>query len=72
VAGLLLSGAALVGCHDDHGGGSTSPSPQGTNFSTLTQEIFVEGADTTPINFDKLTIIYDVNDDPTAFDGLLT
>ena len=66
-----LAVAALAGCHDDHGGSSTTPPPASTQFSVFAKTVFAEGPDTVPINFDNVNLVYDVDDDPTAFDALL-
>jgi hypothetical protein len=40
-------------------------------WSTFVEHVFSNGGDTTPIPLDGLTFNFDVDDDPTAFDGLL-
>jgi hypothetical protein len=73
--------AAAVGCSGGgNGGGSTStsttttptpPATPSTDFSTLVYSVFAQPANSQPVSLDNLTIVYDVNNEPTDFDGLL-
>jgi hypothetical protein len=75
VAAAALAAAALAGCHDDHNGSSpTQPppaAPAAVVWSTFVEQVFSNAANSTPINFDGFTFDFDVDDDPTAFNGLL-
>jgi hypothetical protein len=75
VAAAALAAAALAGCHDDHNNGnSPTPPPSAAPalvWSTFVEQVFSNAANTTPINLDGLTFDFDVDDDPTAFNGLL-
>lgn len=74
-AGAML--AAVVGCSGGGGGSPamTTPTPpatqQSTDFSSLVYMIYGQPANSQPVSLDNLTIVYDVNDDPTDFNGLL-
>lgn len=71
---VVFGVAALGGCNGDGTVGPQAP-PANTNnsenFSTLATQIYAQSANSTPFNFENVTIVYDVNDDPTAFDALL-
>jgi len=70
-AGLLCA-ATLGGCNDNHGSIAGPPAAsQPAIFSAFVTQIFSTDADATPVSVD-LTLNYDVDNDPTAFDGLLT
>jgi hypothetical protein len=73
-AAAALAAAALAGCHDDHNGSSPPQPPPAAPalvWSTFVEQVFSNAANTTPINLDGLTFDFDVDDDPTAFNGLL-
>lgn len=73
VAVALGAAAFLAACHDSGGGSSSTPATSTTtteNFSTLATTTFKAQANSTPVNYDNLNIVYDVNDDPTAFNAL--
>jgi hypothetical protein len=73
-AAAAVAAALLAGCHDDHQGGSTSPPAAGVPplaWSTFVKQVFSNDANTTPVNLDGLSFDFDVDNDPTAFDGLL-
>jgi len=65
--------AALAACHDDNSASSPPPPPpnQTVDFSTFAANAFAQSANSTPVSLDNVTFNYDVNDDPTAFDGLI-
>jgi hypothetical protein len=70
-AGLLCA-TLLGGCNDNHGSIAGPPAaPQPAIFSAFVTQIFGTDANATPVSVD-LTLDYDVDNDPTAFDGLLT
>ena len=68
-----LGGAAfLSACNNSDRSAARPPAPGSTeNFSSFATQTFKAGANATPINFDQVTLVYDVNDDPSAFDTLL-
>ena len=70
-----ISAVAFLGaCHHDNAPTPppTPPPPSSSvKFSTFATDTFKASAFSTPVNFDTLTLQYDVNDDPTAFDALL-
>lgn len=67
-----VAAGLLGGCHDDHGSGSTPPSTgQTENFSSFATQTFKADASSQPVSLDNITLVYDVNDDPTAFAALL-
>ena len=71
-AAALLSAAALCGCQNSQSSASSTPmAPQATNFSAFAMEIFSASADTAPVNLNGVEFNFDVDNDPTAFDGLL-
>lgn len=68
----LLSAAALAGCNDNPGNVPSMPAaPQPAIFSGYVMQIFRTDADATPVSVD-VELNFDVDNDPTAFDGLLT
>jgi hypothetical protein len=78
-ASAMLAAAVMVGCRGGGANGEPQTStptppaaPQTTAFSTFTKAVFAESADSTPQSLDNVTFDFDVDDDPTAFDGLLT
>jgi hypothetical protein len=77
-ASALLAAAAVAGCHGDGDNGAAvttptaPPATQMTQFSTFTKSVFAQSVDSTPQSLDNVTFNFDVDDDPTAFDGLLT
>jgi hypothetical protein len=74
LAAAALAAAALAGCHDDHNGSSPPQAPPvapALVWSTFVEQVFSNAANTTPVNLDGLTFDFDVDDDPTAFNGLL-
>jgi hypothetical protein len=68
-----LAAAALAGCHDNNEGGNPSQPPTGSAvmWSAFVKQVYAYGPNTTPVNLDGLTFDFDVDNDPTAFDGLL-
>jgi len=69
---VTLIGAALSGCNNDDGG-STPPqvSNPTQNFSSFVETTFEQPANSTPVNLDDVYVLFDVNNDPTAFNALL-
>ncbi len=65
--------ASLSACHDDNNSASAPAPATNTpeNFSTFAARTFQQPANSTPVNFDKITLLYDVNTDPNAFNALL-
>jgi hypothetical protein len=72
LAAASVAVATLAGCGG--GGGGTVPPlvvPQETiDFATFANEAFSQSANSIPVSVD-LNFTFDVNDDPTAFDGLI-
>jgi hypothetical protein len=71
-AAALLCAAALDGCSDNQDHMTGPPAArQPAIFSAFVTQIFGTDANATPVSVD-VTLSYDVDNDPTAFDGLLT
>jgi hypothetical protein len=71
IAAGIVSMGALTACHDDDHPGSATPATTTENFSTFAKETFAMDANAPPRNFDDVTLVADVDTDPTAFDALL-
>jgi hypothetical protein len=73
LAATSLVAASLAACHDGNSGSSPSTPPpnQTTQFSAFAEQAFAAGPNSAPVSLDNVTFNYDVNDDPTAFDGLI-
>jgi hypothetical protein len=70
-AATLLSAALLGGCSDNQGHNAMPPAAaQTAMFSAFVTQIFATDADANPASVD-VTFDYDVDNDPTAFNGLL-
>lgn len=73
LAAAVVAAAALSACHDSSSGSPTTPPstdvPQ--NFSSFAAKAFEQPANSTPVNFDHVVLLFDVNDDPAAFNALL-
>ena len=76
-AAAAMAAASMAGCNG--GGGTTPPAsvapnppPQTTDFSFFAQKAFAASANSTPVSLDGFTFTFDVNDDPGAFDSLIT
>jgi len=76
-AAAIVAAASLAGCNGS--GGSVPPSsvapatpPQITDFSVFAKQAFAANANSTPVSLDGFTFTFDVNDDPGAFDALIT
>jgi len=71
---VACGAAVLGGCNGDGTVGPQAP-PANTNnsenFSTLATQLYAQSANSTPFNYDNVTVVYDVDDDPTAFNALL-
>jgi hypothetical protein len=69
-AALILA-AALGGCSDNQDRGAVPPAaaPQAM-FSAFVTQAFAADANANPVSVD-VTLNYDVDNDPTAFNGLL-
>ena len=73
LAAAVVTAASMGGCHSDDNNGQAAPpstSNKQENFSTLANQLYTQSANSTPYNFDTVVIIYDVNQDPTAFNAL--
>lgn len=75
LAAAALAAAALAGCHNNNEGANANPvqPPAGSTlvWSTFVKQVYSYAPDSTPINLDGLMFTFDVDEDPTAFDGLL-
>jgi hypothetical protein len=76
-AAAFVAAASMAGCNG--GGGTVPPSTvapgqpsQVTDFSFFAQKTFAADANSTPVSLDGFTFTFDVNDDPGAFDSLIT
>jgi hypothetical protein len=71
-AGLVGAGA-LAACHDDVVTVPPAPTASATQipFSVFAQQVYSNAANSTPVAVNSLNFDFDVNDDPTAFDGLI-
>ena len=73
-AAALGALAALGACHNDDQTAAAAPPAMATtseSFTTFAIDTFKLGANTTPVNFDNITLIYDANVDGSAFNSLL-
>lgn len=72
-AAASIAVAALAGCHND--GTSTTPTPQpaaqNVNFSTFANQAFSNSANSTPVAVNGAAFIFDVDNQPTYFNGLI-
>ncbi len=67
-----IAAASLAACGgDDHGTPPAATTPQYTQFSAFVKSTYALAANTTPLEINALQFSFDVQDDPTAFDGLL-
>jgi hypothetical protein len=67
-----LALAALAGCNDDNTVTVPArPALQTVPFSAVVDQLFSNSANSTPVPIDNLDVVYDVNDDPSAFDALI-
>ena len=75
---FLGAAVTLIGCgsYDDDDGGPIPPPPPPpaqTDFTTLIKNQFAATADNTdPVQIDDLNIVFADQDNPAAFDDLLT
>ena len=68
----LIAAASLAACGgDDHASPPAGTAVQYTQFSAFVKSTYALAANTTPIEINDLQFSFDVQDDPTAFDGLL-
>ena len=73
----LVAAAALTACENSNTSSAPSPAPPTTPqapaifFSAVVEQVYATAANTTPVDLDNVNLIYDVNDDPQAFDALL-
>ena len=67
-----LALAALVGCNEDNTV-TVPPRPavQPVPFSAVVDQLFSNSANSMPVPIDNLDVVYDVNEDPSAFDALI-
>jgi hypothetical protein len=64
--------AFLAACNDGSSPSPAAPPPsQGADFSVFVDQVFSNSANSTPVPLNGLQFIFDVNDDPTAFDALI-
>lgn len=72
-AAALLAAASVAGCNDNTTTVPANPPPVSVtpqNFSTFATGAFAQPADATPVSLPS-ALVFDVNDDPTAFSALL-
>jgi hypothetical protein len=73
VVAALLGAAALAACHDD--AVTVPPAPPATPtqipFSVFAEQVFSNPANSTPVAVNGINFDFDVNDAPTAFNGLI-
>ena len=67
----LAAAAALSGCNQSSPAAAQPPAATTTNFSAFAQAAFAVGENAQPVNFDAVTLVYDVDTDPNAFASLL-
>jgi len=73
LAAACIAAASLAACHDD----TTTVPPVTTsttnseNFSTFANAAFAQSANSQPQVYDQITLVFDVDNDPTAFNALL-
>jgi hypothetical protein len=75
LAAACMAAAFLAACNSGNNSGSNSPPappPQTTAFSTFAEQTFAVSANATPTSLDGVNFTFDVNNDPTAFDALIT
>jgi hypothetical protein len=75
---MLLAAAGLGGCGagGDGGGAQMPPSspapPAALSFTSFSKQIVGEAEDALPAELDSVTFTFDGDDDPAAYDELLT
>ena len=72
LAAASLAAASLVGCGGSDGTTVPTPAPisNAIPFSVFATQAFSNSANSTPVSVDQ-NFIFDVNEDPTAFDTLI-
>jgi hypothetical protein len=71
-AAASLAVAALAGCNDDTQTVQTAPAPtENVNFSAFANQAFTNSANSTPVSLSGFTFVFDVDDQPTYFAGLI-
>jgi hypothetical protein len=71
-AAAVIALAALGACHDDGDhAAATQPAANSVEFSTFAEQTFALGGNTTPVNYDQVTFVFDADNNPAAFDSLL-
>jgi hypothetical protein len=72
LAAASLAAAALVGCGGSDGTTVPTPPPisDAVPFSNFVNQAFSNSANSTPVSVD-VDFVYDVNEEPTAFDALI-
>jgi hypothetical protein len=72
-AAATIAVAALAGCNND---ADTVPAAQPpaavVPFSTFVNQAFTNSANSTPVSLNGFTFTYDVDDQPTYFNGLIS
>ncbi len=72
-AAASMAVAALAGCNDD---AKTVPAAQpvaeSVNFSGFVNQAFTNSANSTPVAVNGLTFNFDVDEQPTYFNGLIS
>ena len=72
LAAASVAAAALAGCGGNDGGTVPTPAPisNAIPFSVFATQAFSNNANSTPVSVDQ-NFIFDVDDQPTAFDSLI-
>jgi hypothetical protein len=69
---VIVIAAALSGCNNDDGGSTPPQASNPTqNFSSFVETTFEQPANSTPVDLDTVYLLFDANNDPTAFNALL-
>jgi hypothetical protein len=73
LAAASLATVSLIGCGGSDGTTVPTPAPisAAIPFSVFATETFANSANSTPVSVDQ-DFVFDVNDDPTAFDVLIS
>jgi hypothetical protein len=71
-AAASIAVAGLAGCNDDTQTVPTAQAPtENVNFSAFVNQAFSNSANSTPVSLSGFTLVFDVNDQPTYFAGLI-
>jgi hypothetical protein len=71
-ATAMATAVGLSACNDDDHHAAATPEPgNSVEFSTFANQTFALGENTTPVNYDNVTFVFDADNNPAAFDSLL-